>query len=220
MIQMDCLFIPLRWKRSLLTPRISLQVPARSVVWKFGEWGVRSSVTFFICLITSVLNSPTNTIAYTCTGKKLNEVKVCCAPPLASSARPGPGLRTLSKNPTPARDRQLNPAWCSSPVNNRGCNFSPCMNSTPSNTNAASVIVQSKKDRVPGLGRRPEIKESTIVSHSKRHRFKMESMADLEGVKRLNSQCVCTNLFQFRADGHSTHALKIYSPGDEGWAGR
>ncbi|GFW82817.1 RNA-directed DNA polymerase from mobile element jockey [Trichonephila clavipes] len=42
---------------------------------------------------------------------------------------------------------------CSSPVTNRGCNFSPSMNSTPSITNAASVDAQSKKDRVPGLGR-------------------------------------------------------------------
>ncbi|GFW12585.1 hypothetical protein TNCV_818371 [Trichonephila clavipes] len=44
---------------------------------------------------------------------------------------------------------------CSSPVTNRGCNFSPSMNSTPSITNAASVVAQSKKDRDPGLGRWP-----------------------------------------------------------------
>ncbi|GFV27153.1 hypothetical protein TNCV_4036511, partial [Trichonephila clavipes] len=43
----------------------------------------------------------------------------------------------------------------SSPVTNRGCNFSPFMNSTPSITNAVSVVAQSKKDHVPGLGRGP-----------------------------------------------------------------
>ncbi|GFU36246.1 uncharacterized protein TNCV_558921 [Trichonephila clavipes] len=45
---------------------------------------------------------------------------------------------------------------CSSPVTNRGCNFSPSMNSTPSIANVASVVPQSKKDRVPGLGRGPD----------------------------------------------------------------
>ncbi|GFV35364.1 hypothetical protein TNCV_3203961 [Trichonephila clavipes] len=45
---------------------------------------------------------------------------------------------------------------CSSPVTKRGCNFSPFMNSTPSIANAVSVVAQSKKDRVPGLGKRPD----------------------------------------------------------------
>ncbi|GFY14826.1 hypothetical protein TNCV_648691 [Trichonephila clavipes] len=44
---------------------------------------------------------------------------------------------------------------CSSPVTNRGCNFSPSINSTPSINNAALVVAQSKKDHVPGLGRGP-----------------------------------------------------------------
>ncbi|GFY11204.1 hypothetical protein TNCV_4471901 [Trichonephila clavipes] len=44
---------------------------------------------------------------------------------------------------------------CSSPVIHRGCNFSTTMISTPSIVNAASVVAQSKKVRVPGLGRGP-----------------------------------------------------------------
>ncbi|GFX04929.1 transposable element Tc3 transposase [Trichonephila clavipes] len=45
--------------------------------------------------------------------------------------------------------------WCSSPVTNRGCNFSPSINSTLSISNAASMVTQSKKDSVPGLERGP-----------------------------------------------------------------
>ncbi|GFW79126.1 probable RNA-directed DNA polymerase from transposon BS [Trichonephila clavipes] len=50
---------------------------------------------------------------------------------------------------------------CSSPVTNKGCNFFPSMNSTPSIANAASVVAQSKKDRVPGLGRGPGLDSRT-----------------------------------------------------------
>ncbi|GFW69661.1 hypothetical protein TNCV_490051 [Trichonephila clavipes] len=51
---------------------------------------------------------------------------------------------------------------CSSPVTNRGCNFSPSMNSSPSIANAASVIAQLKKDRVPGLRRGPGLHHQKI----------------------------------------------------------
>ncbi|GFV40351.1 gonadotropin-releasing hormone II receptor [Trichonephila clavipes] len=54
---------------------------------------------------------------------------------------------------------------CSSPVTNRDSNFSPSMNSTPSITNAASVVVQSKKDRVPDLGTGPG--RDSITSNEK-----------------------------------------------------
>ncbi|GFT20449.1 hypothetical protein TNCV_4964401 [Trichonephila clavipes] len=49
-------------------------------------------------------------------------------------------------------------------MTNRSCNFSPFMNSTPSITNAASVVAQSKKDHVPGLGTGPEAVNNGIKS--------------------------------------------------------
>ncbi|GFV13067.1 probable RNA-directed DNA polymerase from transposon BS [Trichonephila clavipes] len=49
-------------------------------------------------------------------------------------------------------------------MTNRSCNFSPFMNSTPSITNAASVVAQSKKDHVPGLGTGPEAVDNGIKS--------------------------------------------------------
>ncbi|GFW08190.1 probable RNA-directed DNA polymerase from transposon BS [Trichonephila clavipes] len=89
---------------------------------------------------------------------------------------------------------------CSSPVTNTGCNFSPSMSSTPSIANAASVVSQSKKDRIPGLGRGQETKLKTFTSlkikgynifRLNRQNRSGGSLAFL--IKNINYQCININ---------------------------
>ncbi|GFU69837.1 hypothetical protein TNCV_112561 [Trichonephila clavipes] len=91
---------------------------------------------------------------------------------------------------------------CSSPVTNRGCNFFPSMTSTPSITNAASVVAQSKKDHVPGLGREEgqetKLKTFTSLKIKGYNIFRLDRQNRCGGglaflIKNINYQCININ---------------------------